>query len=702
MKTLLLVLVTAFIQILFSYTWIPFGDFQEPIYNIDFFLDELDIIVVAGEDTLYVQQDDIWQIANTHRLTTWDTEIYDEDQLLLVMGGYSNSDGLYMLYLDDLNDNVIEWMQVPRFIHFNNYDNRYYLGASPGIGLSPDAYNWTGIPSFEQSAFYRIANYNTNYLITTSSGVYHKEFTNPPVFRAQPDPGEIENDELNEISGITASVKNNGIFWAINDSGGDNAVYGFNENGEHVAKIYLQGVENRDWEDITISRSTQQIFVADIGDNGHVYDTKYIYRFEEPWLNLEELPLIDTVNVATIAFQYPTGNYDAETLMCDPEYQGLYIVTKRSSESPGGEDLVFKLPFPQSTNEVIMAEDVGSISVPAWYYSGDEMYYGATAGAISTVGDEMIIKTYSDIFYWKKQPGQTIDELFAQDFETVEYLQEPQGEAVCWDKYGTDYYTVSEEPVSIIPAVLKKYKRDDWKTSQDSLEIVDVCFNSAGTCYGRSNAQDSVSYLYISEDFGESWELLTDSPYGYLGALVIDSQGNLFAGWRGYNNEPSGVALWDGASGEFIFLNEGIEGKSINKLLQFPLLETPSVIACTDSGAYFLTDYTDTDQTEIIPPCTELKVFPNPALLSENNVRNNIITTIQYEISVEGHVSVVVYNIKGRKVKTLIDKGMSGGRHQTGWDGLDENGNAVGSGIYFCRVTVKGNSSYSRIVVIRS
>jgi hypothetical protein len=709
MKTLLLVVFILFIQSLTAYTWIPFGEFSDPVYNIDFYLEELGIIALSTEDTLYIQQEGIWHIANTHHLTVWDTEYYDDDNLLLVMGGGSNSDGIYMLNLDDLNDEVINWIVLPRFIHYNSYDNRYYVGTFFSISLSQYAcnlieyyYNWIDIPTIPHSNFYKIANYNSNYIITSSDGVYHKEFTNPPVFVGQPDPPAIENDELDEISGIVASLKNTGIFWVLNDSGGENAVYGFDQDGEHVAKLYLEDVENRDWEDIAIIRDTKEICVADIGDNGNVFSTKYIYRFEEPFLDMEDVPIIDTVTVSTISFQYPEENYDAETLICDPQSQDLYIVTKRKQDTQGGEDLVFKLPYPHSTSEIITADLVGGIAVPAWFNPIDEMYYGATAGDMSTIGDEIIIKTYSAVYYWKKIPGQTIDELISTDPDEVAYLQEPQGEALCWDKYGTNYYTVSEEPVQIIPAVLKEYSRNDWQVSQDSMEIVEICFASDGTCYGRSNAQDPVSYIYVSEDYGVSWEVLIDSPYGHLGALAVDSQDNLFIGWRGYNGEPTGVARWDFTSEEFIFMNEGIEGRSINKLLQFPVLEIPSVIACTDSGAYYLTDYTYIGQTEITPPCSGLKCFPNPAISGKLTDRNNTVTTIQFEISIEEHVYVEVYNMKGQKVKTLFDRSIPAGLHQLEWDGSDSNGRTVSSGVYFCRVTIQGNSSFTKMVILRT
>jgi len=703
MKKISIFLLIILIFKLYSYEWTPFGNFDEAIYNADFYPEELGISVLCGEDSLYILEDDVWYVANTNGLPIHDTEIYDEDHLLVVMGaGSSGSDGLYLLDLETLTDEVIEWMWGPRFIRFNSYDYRYYLGASPGIGLSPNAYQWTTIEAFGRPAFYRIANYNERYIISTSDGVFSKEFSFPPAFENQTGLGEIESDELDEISGIVASIINAGIFWVINDSGGDNAVYAFNTDGEHVAKIILEGAVNRDWEDIAIRRSTQEIFIADIGDNNNIHETKYLYYFEEPYLDLDEIPFMDTINVSTITFQYPDGNYDAETLMHDPDDNDLFIVTKRKLEAPGGEDLIFKLPYPEPEDEIITAELAGSISISSSYNPLDQMYYGATGGEISSIGDEIVIKTYSNVYYWKKGHNQNIEDVFTEAPVELPYIQEPQGEAICWDRFGTDYYTVSEEPFSIFPANLYKYQREDWVCSPDSIEIIDICFDSEGTCYGRSNAQNSTSYIYYSENSGYSWDILTESPYGYLGALTVDRYDNLFAGWRGDNNEPGGVALWDDLSGEFQFVNDGIQGRSINRLVSLPQSEQSSIVACTDSGAYFLNEYNFSQSEVIIPTKIRISNHPNPFITDTGQNSRSSGTNICFEMATDNVVEITIYNLKGQKVKTLVSELIAAGNHNINWNGEDDRNKLVSSGIYFCRLNIKGRSQFHKMVLLRS
>ncbi len=48
------------------------------------------------------------------------------------------------------------------------------------------------------------------------------------------------------------------------------------------------------------------------------------------------------------------------------------------------------------------------------------------------------------MYYWSRDDGQTIDEVFEADIRTVPYFIEPQGEAVCWASDSSGYYTISE------------------------------------------------------------------------------------------------------------------------------------------------------------------------------------------------------------------------------------------------------------------
>jgi len=62
-------------------------------------------------------------------------------------------------------------------------------------------------------------------------------------------------------------------------------------------------------------------------------------------------------------------------------------------------------------------------------------------------------------------------------------------------------------------------------------------------------------------------------------------------------------------------------------------------------------------------------------------------TTIEYDLPRQASVEIVVYNIAGQKVRTLVNGNISAGQHAAVWDGRDAGGSRVSSGIYIYRIT---------------
>lgn len=75
--------------------------------------------------------------------------------------------------------------------------------------------------------------------------------------------------------------------------------------------------------------------------------------------------------------------------------------------------------------------------------------------------------------------------------------------------------------------------------------------------------------------------------------------------------------------------------------------------------------------------------YPNPF---------NPTTTISFSIPDESKVDLIVYNIKGQKVKTLVNNNLDRGNHSVVWSGVDESGKSVSSGVYFYKLSVDGKS----------
>ncbi|MGH1364375.1 MAG: FlgD immunoglobulin-like domain containing protein, partial [Calditrichia bacterium] len=57
-------------------------------------------------------------------------------------------------------------------------------------------------------------------------------------------------------------------------------------------------------------------------------------------------------------------------------------------------------------------------------------------------------------------------------------------------------------------------------------------------------------------------------------------------------------------------------------------------------------------------------------------------TTIEYELPQDSNVRITIYNIQGQKVRELENTNKRAGYHQTKWNGRDNHGASVSSGIY--------------------
>ncbi len=99
------------------------------------------------------------------------------------------------------------------------------------------------------------------------------------------------------------------------------------------------------------------------------------------------------------------------------------------------------------------------------------------------------------------------------------------------------------------------------------------------------------------------------------------------------------------------------------------------------------------DSSSTLPTRFELSQnYPNPF---------NPTTTITLSLPQESKVSLEVYDITGRKVRTLLKEALPAGVHKISWDGRNENGEAVGSGVYIYRVVAGAFKESRKMALLR-
>jgi flagellar hook capping protein FlgD len=79
----------------------------------------------------------------------------------------------------------------------------------------------------------------------------------------------------------------------------------------------------------------------------------------------------------------------------------------------------------------------------------------------------------------------------------------------------------------------------------------------------------------------------------------------------------------------------------------------------------------------------------------------NPITTVHYSLPATGDIDLVVMNAAGQRVCTIYRGNRSAGEHSVVWDGRDDHGRAVASGVYFCRLVTQNQVRITRMTLAR-
>ena len=107
-------------------------------------------------------------------------------------------------------------------------------------------------------------------------------------------------------------------------------------------------------------------------------------------------------------------------------------------------------------------------------------------------------------------------------------------------------------------------------------------------------------------------------------------------------------------------------------------------------------DFSDAEEEILIPKVTSLiGNYPNPF---------NPTTTISFNLTTENtekNTEIIIYNIKGQKVRMLLNERMSPGFHKVVWNGKDESGRNVSSGIYFYKFSAGNYSQTKRMLLLK-
>jgi hypothetical protein len=219
--------------------------------------------------------------------------------------------------------------------------------------------------------------------------------------------------------------------------------------------------------------------------------------------------------------------------------------------------------------------------------------------------------------------------------------------------------------------------------------------NSRLTFWHRMNAEAGTTYPYwaldagvveLSQDKGATWKIISPtviypsrtSPYN---TIFLAAYQRCYSGAFDWKMETFDLSSYHGpVLVRFHFASDeqyGFEGWYID-----------DISVTTDIP-------TDADGYEAPPARAANRLdpaYPNPF---------NPRTIIPFELAARGDVEMKIFDAAGRLVRTLVESVFEQGRHAVVWDGKDNRGAAVASGIYFCRFRTGVYTATTRLALVR-
>jgi hypothetical protein len=233
---------------------------------------------------------------------------------------------------------------------------------------------------------------------------------------------------------------------------------------------------------------------------------------------------------------------------------------------------------------------------------------------------------------------------------------------------------------------------------------------SSDKLYGLFNG-----VMFKSLDGGSSWlEINSGLPLNISSysafvfpAIVVNPQitSEVFLGTAAPNDASdngnvyhtnTGGLSWQVLSDNWDTYSPQIAKLSVNNLLVGNNAGSRSAYAATNDGIFKLSDVvTGVDElpSGSLPKTFSLfQSYPNPF---------NPSTIIRFDVPKPSQVSIKIYDLLGRKVRTVVDRKFEAGRFTEFWDSTDDFQVRVATGLYFMRMQSDGFNSVKKLVLVK-
>lgn len=248
----------------------------------------------------------------------------------------------------------------------------------------------------------------------------------------------LQDREISEASGIASSRRQNDAIWLHNDSGDSARLFLVGLDGNTRAIVTLNVERPIDWEDMCSFEldGEKWLLIGDTGDNQRIRSKTErsceLLLVKEPEIRvIAGSPVVARADVVnTIAFQFPEGPEDCESLAVDTAAKEILLLTKCAPQ----RCRLFRLPLTtKKSQQKLTAEPIASLAVPY-----------ATSMDVAPDNQSLVIVNMFSGALIRRGKDESWTAACQKPITVLTLPAQPQCETVCFEAGGTSVLVNSE------------------------------------------------------------------------------------------------------------------------------------------------------------------------------------------------------------------------------------------------------------------
>jgi hypothetical protein len=209
-------------------------------------------------------------------------------------------------------------------------------------------------------------------------------------------------------------------------------------------------------------------------------------------------------------------------------------------------------------------------------------------------------------------------------------------------------------------------------------------------------------HVFRTADRGKTWQDISSNlPDAPVNVIVVDPAYSNFL----YVGTDVGAYHSSNFGQSWSALGEGLPMVSVYDIVIHPQLRR--LVAGTHGRSMYaleLSSLTNIEEQNNLVPSSPILAqnYPNPFLSgAKPRLAGNPETTIEFTLPAVAPITLRIYNLNGQLIRTLLNESRPAGRHLVSWNGRDDAGHDVASGVYLYRLQVEKFMQQKTMILAR-